>query len=124
MKQPFSKKLLILDYIIAVALIVGYFVCVIVNSVYANIYIENMILNEVDISTIVVPVICNLDGFGVLLGSWIVQLGVSSGAYYYMSRSDHKIELPIKMINTLPDDIKEQVDMNELITTVLQNTEN
>ena len=41
-----------------------------------------------------------------------------------MTRSDHKIELPMRMINTLPDDIKEQVDMNELITAVLQNTEN
>lgn len=124
MKQPFSKKLLCLDYIIAVSLILGYFICVIANAIYAKSFIESAILNSYDLSSITIPVLFNLDGFGVLLGSWIVQLGISSGAYYYMSKSDHKIELPIKMINTLPDDIKEQVDMNELITTVLQNTEN
>lgn len=124
MKQPFSKKLLLLDYIIAVFLILGFFICVIANAVYAKSFMDAALLNGTDLSFITIPTIFELDGFGVLLGSWIVQLGVSSGAYYYMSKSDHKIELPIKMINTLPDDIKEQVDMNELITTVLQNTEN
>lgn len=124
MKQPFSKKLLCLDYIIAVALILGYFVCVFANAMYARTFMETAIMNSSDLSSVTVPLLYNLDGFGVLLGSWVIQLGVSSGAYYYMSRSDHKIELPIKMINTLPDDIKEQVNMNDLITTVLQNTEN
>lgn len=124
MKQPFSKKLLYLDYVIAVFLILGYFVCVVLNAIYAKSFMNTVILNSSDLSSITVPILFNLDGFGVLLGSWIVQLGISSGAYYYMSKSDHKIELPIKMINTLPDDIKEQVNMNDLITTVLQNTEN
>lgn len=122
MKQPFSKKLLCLDYIIAIALILGYFICVLANAIYAKSFIETAILNSYDLSSI--PILFNLDGFGVLLGSWVIQLGVSSGAYYIMSKSDHKIELPMKMINTLPDDIKEQVNMNDLITTVLQNTEN
>ena len=124
MKQPFSKKLLYLDYIIAVALILGYFICVVVNAIYARSFINSAILSGYDISSISIPVILNLEGFGTLLGSWIIQLGVSSGAYYVMSKSDHKIELPMRMINTLPDDIKEQVDMNNLITTVLQSTEN
>lgn len=123
MKQPFSKKLLCLDYVIAVLLILGYFVCVALNAIYARSFVETVFLNSYDASSIVVPVLFNLDGFGVLLGSWVIQLGVSSGAYYYMSKSDHKIELPIKMINTLPEEIKEQVNMNDLITTVLQNTE-
>ena len=66
----------------------------------------------------------NLDGFGVLLGIWIAQLGISSGAYYMLIKSEHKIQLPMQMINELPDDVKEQVDMNELITTVLTTTDN
>ena len=39
-------------------------------------------------------------------------------------KSEHKIQLPMQMINELPDDVKEQVDMNELITTVLTTTDN
>ena len=41
-----------------------------------------------------------------------------------MSRSDHKIQLPMQMLDTIPDDIKEQLDMNQIITTVLSTTDN
>ena len=66
----------------------------------------------------------NLDIFGVLLSAWIVQLGVSSGAYYILIKSEHKIELPVQLLNDLPQDIKDKVDMNQIITTVLSCTDN
>ena len=52
------------------------------------------------------------------------QLGVSSGAYYMMSKSDHKIQLPMAMLNTMPDEIKEQLDITAVITTLLSTTDN
>ena len=124
MKQPFSKKLLYLDYLIMGILILGYFICLVINSLYADNFLKLAISSVYDLSSIVVPTLINMDSYVTFMTAWIAQVGVSSAAYYVMTRSDHKIELPMRMINTLPDDIKEQVDMNELITFVLQNTEN
>lgn len=122
--KEFSKKLLFVDYIIAVALVIGYFVCVGINGLYAKSIIETMISTGIDITYASVPQLLSLDGFSVLLGSWVLQLGISSGAYYMMSKSDHKIQLPMAMLNTMPDDIKQQLDMTAVVTTVLSTSDN
>lgn len=123
-KKGFSKKLLIADYIIVVVLVAVFFICTYINGVYAMETTNELIEMGVDVSAIAVSPPFNLDMFGVLLGTWIVQLGVSSGAYYMMAKSEHKIELPMALVNELPQDIKEQVDMTEIITTVLSSTNN
>lgn len=122
--KEFSKKLLFVDYIIAVALVIGYFICVGINGLYAKSIIETMISTGIDITYASVPQLLSLDGFSVLLGSWVLQLGISSGAYYMMSKSDHKIQLPMAMLNTMPDDIKQQLDMTAVVTTVLSTSDN
>lgn len=122
--KEFSKKLLFADYIIAIVLIAGYFICVHLNGSYAQSVINTLLSSGVDISNMSVPQIFNLDGFGILLGSWILQLGVSSGAYYMMCRSDHRIQLPCRLLNELPDDIKKELDMTQVVTTVLSVSDN
>lgn len=122
--KEFSKKLLFADYIIAIALILGFFICVALNGVYAKEMYITMLNSGIDISYSSIPQLYNLDGFGILLGSWVAQLGLSSGAYYLMARSDHKIQLPMTMLNTMPDEIKSQLDMTQVITTVLNTTDN
>lgn len=125
-KKPkgFSKKLLIADYIIAVVMIAVFFICVALNGIYVSNITKELIKMGTDISMLSITLPFNLDIFGVFLSTWIVQLGVSSGAYYMMAKSEHKIELPMQLINELPQDIKEQIDMNELISTVLSCTDN
>lgn len=122
--KEFSKKLLIADYIIAILLIAGFFICVALNGAYAKEIYSAMINNGIDVSYSSIPQLYTLDGFGILLGVWVAQLGISSGAYYMMSRSDHKIQLPMAMLDTMPDEIKSQLDMNQIITTVLSTTDN
>ena len=122
--KEFSKKLLFADYIIAITLILGFFICVALNGAYAKEMYTSMINSGIDISYSSIPLLYNLDGFSILLGSWIMQLAVSSGAYYMMSRSDHRIQLPMILIRDMPDDIKGQVDMTQIITTVLSTSDN
>lgn len=122
--KEFSKKLLLADYLIAAALILGFLFCVSLNGAYAREMYAAMISSGTDITYTAAPQIYQLDGFGILLGTWIAQLGISSGAYYMMSRSDHKIQLPMAMLNTMPDEIRSQLDMNQVITTVLSTTDN
>lgn len=122
--KEFSKKLLFADYIIAIALIFGFFACTAMNGAYTKEAYDAMIRNGIDFAYVSIPQLYDLDGFGILLTAWITQLGLSSGAYYLMSRSDHKIQLPMQMLNTIPEDIRSQLDINQIITTVLSTTDN
>lgn len=123
-KKGFSKKLLIADYIIAVVLVVVFFICTYINGTYTMETMDRLIEIGADISTVVITPPFNLDIFGVFLSTWIIQLGVSSGAYYVLIKSEHKMELPVQLLNDLPKDIKEQVDVTQIITSVLSSTDN
>lgn len=123
-RKGFSKKLLIADYIITVILVAAFFICIYVNASYVKETMNKLIEIGADISSVVISPLFDLDIFGVILGIWIAQLGVSSGAYYVLIKSERKIELPIKLLNELPEDVKEQVDVTEIITSVLSNTNN
>lgn len=123
-KKGFSKKLLIADYAVTVILIVAFFVCATLNGLYTIEATNKLIEMGMDISMITITAPFNLDGFGVFFSAWIAQLGVSSYAFYSMTKSEHKIELPMHLINELPEDIKKSVDMTTVITTVLTSTDN
>lgn len=123
-RKGFSKKLLIADYVIAVALLTAFFICIYINGAYTMNTLNKLIDMGLDVSMTVISPPFNLDIFGVLLGAWIVQLGVSTTAYYVLIKSEHKIELPVQLLNDLPKDIKDQVDVNQVITTVLSCTDN
>jgi hypothetical protein len=123
-KKGFSKKLLIADYVIAVILIVAFFICMYVNGSYTINTVNKLIEMGIDVSMVSVTPPFNLDVFGIFISTWIIQLGVSSGAYYVLIKSEHKIELPIQLLNDLPKDIKEQVDITQIITSVLSCTDN
>lgn len=112
------------DYTIAVILVVVFFICTYANGNYVMKTMNKLIEAGVDVSMIAISPPFNLDMFGILLGTWIVQLGVSSGAYYVLIKSEHRMELPIQLLNDLPQDVKEQVDMTQIITTVLSSTDN
>ena len=122
-RKGFSKKLLIADYVIAIALVLVFFVCTYINGTYAMETMDKLINMGVDASMITITPPFNLDMFGIFLSTWIIQLGVSSGAYYVLIKTEHKMELPMELINNLPQDIKDQVDMTEIITSVLSSTE-
>lgn len=123
-KKGFSKKLLIADYIIAVILVAVFFICTYINGAYTMDTLNKMLEMGMDVSAVTITPPFNLDIFGVFLSTWIIQLGVSSGAYYVLIKSEHKMELPIQLLNELPKDVKEQVDMTQIITSVLSCTDN
>lgn len=123
-KKGFSKKLLIADYVIAIILLIAFFICVNINGDYIVDTTDKLIEMGADMSTIAITPPFNLDVFGIFLSTWIIQLGVSSTAYYVLVKSEHKIELPIQLLNELPQDVKERVDLTQIITSVLSSTDN
>lgn len=123
-KLGLSKKMLYADYIIAIILIMVVFIFACINGIYVAKTTNKLVEMGVDMSAVVISPPFNLDIFGVILGIWIAQLGISTGAYYVLVKSERKIELPIKLLNELPEDIKEQVDTTQIITAVLSCTDN
>lgn len=123
-RKGFSKKLLMADYIIAVVLIATFFVCSYINGNYIMEITNKLIEIEMDVSSLTITPPFDLNVFSIFLSIWIAQLGLSSGAYYVLIKSEHKIELPMELINDLPQDIREQVDMTQIITSVLSCTNN
>lgn len=101
MKQ-FSKRLLRLDYIIVVLLLTMFLIFSLLNGIFC--------LN------------INVDAFNIVLCAWIAQLGISSTAYYVLIKSEHKVELPMMLINELPENIKQNVDLTAIITTILTSS--
>lgn len=89
MKAEFSKKLLIVDYLILIVL----FVC-------AFIFPAN-----------------NLES---IIIAWIAQVGISSAAYYWKAKSENRAKIPLKVIESLPPDMREKIDLTEVITTIIQ----
>lgn len=121
-QMEFSKRLLIYDYFIALILLVVFFLGLGINGIYTMIMANRLLEVGMDISSIATPI--DLAVIGTILGIWAGQLAVSSGAYYIMSKSDHKIQLPIRFLNELPKDIQDKVDMTQVITSVLSYTDN
>ncbi len=122
MKKPFSKKLLAFDYIIMVILLAILVICAIVNGIYMQSITKEILNNGMDISMISVPF--DISTLVTICSVWAAQLAVSSGSYYILIRSDHKIEYPIRMISELPEDIKDKIDYDSLIANVLSTTGN
>lgn len=90
MKCEFSKKLLVVDYLVMIVL----FICAIV-------------VPEVDFTTIIV--------------AWIAQLGISSAAYYWKAKNENRAKVPLKVVESLPEDIRQQLDLTQVVTSIIQS---
>lgn len=55
-----------------------------------------------------------------IIVAWAAQLGISSGFYYWKAKSENRTKIPIKVISSLPPEIRKEVNLTELIQTVIQ----
>lgn len=125
-KKPmeFSKRLLMYDYFIELLLIGVFFICLTINGIYTMIITNNLIQMGMDVSMITITAPFDLVVIGTILGVWTGQLGISAASYYFMVKGDHRIQIPVKLVNDLPQDIKEQVDMTQIIVSALNISTN
>ena len=89
-KMCFSKKLLIADYTILILLLLLF------------------LLPEADKTNL-----------SIVLVAWIAQIAISTGAYYWKAKAENLVKLPIVMLNDIPADMRERIDPNSIIASVL-----
>lgn len=89
-KMCFSKKLLIADYTIFFLLLLLFLM---------------PDADKTNLATVIV--------------AWIAQLAISTGAYYWKAKAENLVKLPIVMLKDIPEDMRERVDPNSIIASVL-----
>lgn len=86
-----SKLLLIVDYLIMILFIL-------LTIIFSN----KIDLVNVDIA-------------------WASQLGISSGFYYWKAKSENRVKVPMQVINSLPKDVKDSVNLTDIIISIIQS---
>lgn len=89
----FSKKLLIADYLILLLMINMFLVLTITQHDTTN---------------------C-----AIVIGAWIAQIAISSGAYYWKAKAENLVKMPVQLLIELPEDMKEKADPNQIIAAVV-----
>ena len=59
--------------------------------------------------------------FDNIICAYIGQLTIATGAYYWKAKCENRIKVPMKVIKSLPKDIREQVDLTTIITAIIQS---
>lgn len=55
--------------------------------------------------------------------AWIAQVGAATGFYYWKSRSDNRIKIPSKVIKSLPEDMRNGLDLTQVIVAIIQQSQ-
>lgn len=82
----------------------------------------------VDYLILVVLLVCNIiwpsDALTTITCAWIVEVGATSGFYYWKSKNDNKMKIPVNVVKSLPKSMREQVDLTEIIVAIIQSETN
>lgn len=78
---------------------------------------DYLILIVLFICTVVFPTV----DFTAIICAWIAQLGISSAAYYWKAKNDNRTKVPMKVIESLPAEIRDQLDLTQIITSIIQS---
>lgn len=79
----------------------------------------------VDYAILAILVICaaifqSID-FSTIIVAWVAQIGVSSAAYYWKAKNDNRTKVPIKVIQSLPPEVRDQIDLTQVITSIIES---
>jgi hypothetical protein len=57
--------------------------------------------------------------FGTIIIAWMAQIGVSSAAYYWKAKTENRSKIPLKVIESLPENMQSKIDLTQIITTII-----
>lgn len=78
--------------------------------------VDYLILIVLFLCTIIFP---DID-FVTIDVAWMAQIAVSSGFYYWKAKSENRTKVPIKVIQSLPEEVRGELDMTQVITSIIQ----
>jgi len=48
-------------------------------------------------------------------------VGISSAAYYWKAKTENRAKIPLKVIESLPQDLQDKIDLTQIITSIIQS---
>lgn len=75
--------------------------------IFLGLFITALFFPEIDIAAIVI--------------AWIAQLGISSAAYYWKAKNENRAKVPLKVVESLPEDIRSELDLTQIVTSIIQS---
>lgn len=75
--------------------------------IFLGLLIAALFFPEVDIVAIVI--------------AWIAQLGISSAAYYWKAKNENRAKIPLKVVESLPKNIRKDLDLTQVVTSIIQS---
>ena len=52
--------------------------------------------------------------------AWTAQLAISTGFYYWKAKNENRIKIPMAIVESLNEIENEQIDLTQIITTLIE----
>ena len=52
---------------------------------------------------------------------WAAQLGIATTAYYWKTKFDNRIKVPMKVLQNLPKSMRDKVEWTQVIVSIIQS---
>lgn len=56
-----------------------------------------------------------------IIVAWIAQIGITTGAYAWKAKNENRIKIPFKVIESLPEDMRGQLELTSIIIAIIQS---
>lgn len=90
LKSEFSKKLIVLDYLILLLML---FLAIIFAGV-------------IDLIPAVI--------------AWTAQVSISTGFYFWKAKNENRVKVPLKVLESLKPSMRKEIDLTQIITSIIE----
>ena len=52
---------------------------------------------------------------------WVAQISVTTGVYGWKAKSENRVKVPIKVIESLSEEMRKDLDMTQIIISIIQS---
>ena len=53
--------------------------------------------------------------------SWIAKIAATAGIYGWKAKSENRVKVPIKVIESLPEEVRKDLELTQIITSIIQS---
>lgn len=79
--------------------------------------VELLVLIALIVCAVKVPEV----SFETIICAWIGVIGASVAVYYWKAKTENRVKVPMKVIESLPEDIRQDIDLTQVITSIIQS---